>query len=279
MKLTPEEKRILSDNRSGSSEILLSSVKYIQRYLEYRSFRQQAKDHIVLFLDALVTSFPAMAIIKNGSGKLEKILRSGGNKSVVDGITSFLKELEMIDNRIIENCRVLFKHKVSIVTYSNSGLVKKVLGCYRKMIKRVYVSESRPDCEGRKMADHLDKMNIPVTYCIDMALPTFLSKADYVITGADGVGRTHFVNKTGTGVLLQLAGLNKVKRIVVFESLKRLKNTGKSVKRNISAKKTMRNKRLPCIIDFDNSIFESIPLEYVDFLISEKSIESNKNIR
>jgi translation initiation factor 2B subunit (eIF-2B alpha/beta/delta family) len=276
MRPTPEEKRILSDNHSGSSEILLSAINYIHRYLAKRSYRQQAVNHIAFFLDALADAFPSMAIISNGTVKLKKIITLNKQDLIAERIDSFMHELESADNRTIETCRALFRRKVSVVTYSNSGLVKKVLSHYRKMIKRVYLSESRPACEGRKMAEYFNKLKIPVTFCTDMALPAYFNSADYLLIGADSVGRTHFINKTGSGALLRLAGINKVKRIVVFESLKRRTGAGKVVREPEYDSKTLWPGQLPDNIKTDCHCFESIPLNHADLLISDTGIKSYK---
>jgi translation initiation factor 2B subunit (eIF-2B alpha/beta/delta family) len=148
-------------------------------------------------------------------------------------------------------------------------MVRKVLGHYGRMIKRVFLSESRPACEGREAARFLSGRGIPVTYCTDATLPGYFSKADYFIIGADSVGKTHFVNKTGSAALLELAGKHGVTTVVVYESLKKTAGSGKAVRASNSESKVIWPGRRPDNIALNNKIFESIPLGLADIFISD----------
>jgi translation initiation factor 2B subunit (eIF-2B alpha/beta/delta family) len=186
----------------------------------------------------------------------------------VEKVKSFKIKISEIDSRVITACSELFNQKISVATYSNSGMVKKILTHYRDSIKKLYVGESRPECEGRILAKEISRLGITVEISIDMLMFDLLKKADLFIIGADYVGQDYFINKTGSRALLGEAQTLGVNTAVVFESLKK-------TERNPDLEHIKESGKLSLMdmpyhnINTVHQDFEIIPVNLVNYLISD----------
>jgi len=278
MTFSQVENKILKNNQSGSSEIFEITLKYILKYLKQPSLTKKQYSHLILFNKEVINTFSSMALVKNGLKAIHRKLSRYDNtkqnrERLIDYIESALVDFRDVDNKVIENCRDIFRKKVTIVTYSQSGLVKRVLKHYHNKIKSVIVSEARPAGEGRKMAEFLAGCGIKVQLCVDMMLPELMKSADYFVIGADRVGPDSFVNKIGTGILKKMACEMGLKNIVLYESLKETKqNPKQSSLSSAAGKEIYKNKRSG--IGVVNRYFEIVPNRLVDKFISDKCVYS-----
>jgi translation initiation factor 2B subunit (eIF-2B alpha/beta/delta family) len=279
MTFSQTENRILKNNRSGSSEIYELTLKYILRYLNDSKLAGRRLTHLRKFNRAVMERFASMTIVQNGLGQVGKMLvKYNVSKQrpeyLIEKIEKALFDFNNIDEKVIYNCREIFKKKVRIVTYSQSGLVKKVLAFYRSKIKSVAVSEARPIGEGRSMAEYLAGLGIEVKLCVDMMLPEFMHGGDYFMIGADAVGPDNFVNKIGTKLLLKAAREERIKSIVLYESLKKItRNPSRSKIIDEAGEEVYGGKRRNHI-EAVNRYFEIIPNRLVDKFISDKMLHS-----
>lgn len=228
MNYSDQERKILRDNKSGSSEILDSVLNYNLQYINENGPTPNSLSHLLKFNRDVDKKFSAMAIVTSGLKSANQIISESisENKSkttVLNKLERLIKEITKIDRKIIKNSSVLFpneKNKIVIATYSNSGLVKKVIKYYRKKIKKIYLSEARPAGEGKEMAQFIADVGIEVELSVDALLPSLLSKVDLLLLGADSVGEDRFINKIGSDLLLHSARRRRVKSAILFESLK-----------------------------------------------------------
>ncbi len=281
------ERKILRDNKSGSSEILNLVLKYNLQYLKENNLNSDALRHLLTFNIAVETKFSAMAIVGNGLNKANKIISESiddkkSAKIIAAKLEKLIKEIAKIDREIITNCSILFpitSDKIALATYSNSGLVKKVVKSYRKKISKIYMSEARPANEGKEMAQYFAEIGIEVVFTVDALLPGLLSKADLLILGADSVGQDMFINKIGTGVLLESAGRSGVKSAVLFESLK-IKKSGlnASLKNDYNSREIWPTGR-PGNITVINQYFEVINNSLADRFISDLGVETSQSLK
>ncbi len=270
------EKKLLQDNLSGSSEILNNTIQYNILRLKEKNLNRQAITHLVEFNEKLINRFSSMSKVVYGCRKLSRIIKSYSHKKnnlseVLRFIDIFSEELRTADAKIIFNCRKLFEQKVAIVTYSNSGVVKKVLAAYRKKIKSVILSEARPAGEGVFMAEYLSGIGIKVNLCVDMLLPQLMTSADYLIVGADRVGPDKFVNKIGTSLLLNKAKQLSMKRFVLCESLKFSRNDPRPNKYDIHPAAEIMDKQVNSNIEIINNYFEIISNRLVSRFITNST--------
>ena len=284
MKFSGPEQRILNDNRSGSSEILNSTLRYNLQYLTTLRRKQPSNGHLIFFNDHVIRKFMSMTMVANGLNRANLILTEATDKDspvkdVIEKIRQLIEEIAEIDKLVIRNCRSLFKRKITVATYSNSGLVKSVIGHYRARIREVYISESRPAGEGKEAALNFSKAGIRVMYMVDACLPDMLAKADLLLLGADSVGDRIFVNKIGSSTLLKIARSEEVRSVVVFESLKLTKDEDRLICRDDYNRREIWTGRLPRNINIKNSYFETIPNKMVNLFISDKGVDDCKSLR
>jgi len=279
MKFTGDERRILDDNRSGSSEILRAVVTYARRILSRRSESRAEAVRLKAFCRAVGRTFPAMTMVVVGLERLEGIIDGhlsdrGSRRDAVAAIDGLAAVIDGACDRVIKNARFLFRRKITVSTFSNSGLVKKVLAHYCRKIRKVYLSEARPAGEGKELARYLAGRGLAVVYGPDALLPSLVTQADLLVLGADSVGGKTFVNKTGSGMLLAAAREAGVTRAVVFESLKAVaEDTSRSTDTSGPVTELWAGRR-PSGVEVLNRYFESIPNRLVDHFISDSGADS-----
>eukprot|EP01104_Vermistella_antarctica_P003475 TRINITY_DN13697_c0_g1_i1.p1 TRINITY_DN13697_c0_g1~~TRINITY_DN13697_c0_g1_i1.p1 ORF type:complete len:380 (-),score=84.43 TRINITY_DN13697_c0_g1_i1:42-1034(-) len=103
--------------------------------------------------------------------------------------------------RISQLADRFIKDGARILTHGYSRVVAAVLKHAVKNHKRVhvYITETRPESSGYKMAKYLTKHNIPVTLIMDAAVAHFMERVDFVLVGAAGMVESGgIINKIGT---------------------------------------------------------------------------------
>ena len=278
------EKNILNDNYSGSSEIFESALKYILKNLRQERFTEKRFSHIYKFIGVVSNRFSSMALVGNGLKQVERILakynpEKKNRKEIAEGIETILSEFHDIDKRVIKNSRYIFGRKIKVVTYSQSGLVKKVLAHYRRKLKFVVISEARPAMEGRRMAEYLSGSGVRTKFCVDMLLPELMHGADYFLIGADSVGPDVFINKIGTTVLLKAARDAGLKNVVLYESLKEMKQDPRPADIPMLAGEEIYNRKESRRIEVFNRYFEIIPGRLVHKFISDRDVYTPGSLR
>jgi len=277
MKLCREESKILNDNLSGSSEILEISIRYILSRLVRKNLSQTEIVNLRLFTKRVAEQHRPMKAVVNGMKEIERMLNRYGADSflMVQNLSHYLDTHLEVETKILNNCERLFRKKVSVAVYSNSGMVKKVLSRFRSRIKAVYISESRPVCEGKIMAEFLSQIGLQVHFMVDMLLFEKIVDADYLILGADSVWENSFLNKIGSRALLENAGAHGIKRIVVFESTKLSQRISGHLQIQPPDEVWSGRHRGISII---NRYFEIIPNSVVDTFVSDLGISASKTL-
>lgn len=112
-------------------------------------------------------------------------------------------------NRAAEQACQLVPEKATVLTHSYSETCLLALRACKHKNPRVYVTESRPLCEGRKTAAALRDDGFDVTLLTDAQAGRFIAETDLVLVGADTVlPDGSVVNKIGT-YLIALAANDK----------------------------------------------------------------------
>jgi translation initiation factor eIF-2B subunit delta len=175
----------------------LSSVEYSSRK-EFLSFIRKECSKISESQKSMISLRNELFFVLKAAEGAETLEEAKENleKSILDRL-QFLKDTE---TAIIEYGITLIRKGATILTHSRSSTVEKILfSAYKKTPFDVVVTESRPNCEGRLLAEALGRDGIPVTFIVDAAASFFTP--DLVLVGADSVTPHYVINKIGTKFL------------------------------------------------------------------------------
>jgi len=124
--------------------------------------------------------------------------------------------------RCVENTVNLVKDTSKVLTHSFSNTILEALKKASSQNRlEVYVTESRPLCEGRSMAKTLAKSGCKVFIITDASIGHFTKEVDLAITGADAISADgSVINKIGTYLLALAAHRANIPFYVAAETLK-----------------------------------------------------------
>ena len=153
------------------------------------------------------------------------------------------------------------------------SMVKEIFLTAHKLNRKftVYCLESRPQNEGQEFAEELAKEGISCVLMTDAMMGQALQEVNYIITGADRISESGFVNKSGT---LPMAIVSKSFQVPLFltaETDKILKEIDRSIRfypQDPAEIFPRKNKMLTV----SNYYFEMIPFEYVSKVICEDGV-------
>jgi len=242
--LQPDLKKLLSDRGSGSLEIASRSVIILDRCLRHN---------------------------RDVGEIAEKILNVHGEMVAVEkAVNAFLKGIPV--NVILDELRNAVERagyelaqfiEGVVTTISRSKTVE--LGFLNaERLRKVYILESRPVCEGVHMARSLKKQGIECTVVVDSAMGHAVGKSDYVVFGADGVFLNGITNKIGTFPLALVAGHFKKPAICAFPEVK-------VVRKKFNDDFRLRNpEEVASGVPAENVYFEFIPSKLIQWVVTDK---------
>jgi len=150
----------------------------------------------------IAESRPSMTPITNKLGMFYSRLPEGAalnelRAAATKSASMIIKESRKDRSRLVENAKSVLGEPATVFTISDSSTVADVvLGVGAK---NVVVTESRPQMEGRNLAERLAGEGVNVLLVVDAAAAMFMESADVAVVGADSVLYDgSFVNKVGT---------------------------------------------------------------------------------
>ncbi len=188
---------ILSDNISGSSEILLKINNLLKKNCRNRSF---IEDSIKKFKK----HFSHFSAIKYYLDRIEKLVALKDEKAFYAFINNFEEEENNLYKKIFNNALPYLKNINTVLTLSNSNTLYYFFKLWKAQNKKlkIIVCESRPMFEGRILTKNLLKEKIKVQLITEAEASIYIPKVDAVIIGADSVLEDrNVVNKTGSNAL------------------------------------------------------------------------------
>ena len=154
----------------------------------------------------------------DGHAKIEdlKTVLSNAALAYDSKLEQSIQQIAEIGARRLRNGDVVLTH-----SYSSSVLaILKQAQLQRKGLK-VFVTETRPELEGRDVARELATAGIDTTLIIDSAVSHFIEDADKVLVGAEAVAANGaIVNKIGTATIAAVAHSARVRVFVAASTYK-----------------------------------------------------------
>lgn len=201
---------IASDNTSGAAEILrrAAAVFYSLASSDIepdRSGDQSARQLVIDTCVALIAAQPRMAVLANLANRVahEALNARETLSAAAASAASFIQQVDSAISSATDRAASLIKADSVVLTHSRSSTV---LAAFKKARAEgrsfgVIATESRPAFEGRRLAASLAELGISVVFVADAAATLELSRADFVLVGADAITPQFLVNKIGTRMI------------------------------------------------------------------------------
>ena len=277
-------KDIKDDTFSGSFEISQNALYVLRDFIDESKITNAEKlvDECNAIGKKIIKSQPNMVNIRRKISSvvyhMKRLLKSNKSvdeikKSSISKIQELTKTAESKKKKIgTIGAKLIFNHS-KILTISASSLVKEIFYSAHKLNRKfsVYCLESRPNNEGHALALELSKKGIPSILTTDAMMGQLLGEVNMVISGADRIYESGFVNKIGT---LPLAITSKIMQIpfyVAAETDKILKEIDRSIRfypENPNEIYTGKNRNL----SISNFYFEAVSFDYVSKIICEDGV-------
>jgi translation initiation factor 2B subunit (eIF-2B alpha/beta/delta family) len=201
-----------TDKTSGAAEIARQAVQAMHQWLDHMSSVDfdYWRTEFILFGRRLHAAQPAMAPLFHLVNEALLAIESAATRTEAEDrvrhvAQAFLRQLDQAQEHLLAAAWPILAKAPRILTFSYSSSVLAVLRAahLRHLPLQVFCTEGRPILEGRRMAQQLAEVGIPVTFGIDAAVSAFAAQASLVLIGADSVACDGIVNKIGsTGVVL-----------------------------------------------------------------------------
>lgn len=254
-------KKILTDNKSGSYQILLNLKMHFLKNVDDIEYLKKS-------IQVAGKSLKHFAAIDTFLKVLGKKLKSN-NPSL---IRLFLSEsINYQKNQILflfeKNKSLLLKFN-TITTISFSKTLLEIFELLHKSNPglKIYILESRPMLEGRNLAKQLIKTGIECIYIVDAMMNYAVKNSDAVIVGADQILKNgSIVNKIGS-YLLALCAKELNKPYYVIATNDKFINSVKFHPKfeNQNEVWNYKNKDLKIL----NTYFELVPKELITRILS-----------
>lgn len=185
-------KDILSDNRSGSTEIALKVLDF------YSSLSTGEEKFVERACNEIIGFHAGMGIVRNVASELQSQFAKEP-ETIGETVGKLRKRIAEESSAAIKNANSAIPPGSVLCTISKSSMVWKSILSNRERISEVFVLESRPLLEGRVLAKALSKEAIPYTLVVDSALGIVSKYCDIALLGSDSVlGDLSLVHKIGT---------------------------------------------------------------------------------
>lgn len=255
-----ELNRILSNNRSGSTEILdkLNNWFSIHRFSD--------EEYKTMFKNFLI-EFSEFRNIEVYLKYCLNILNRKGKNELIEYFKKYENDKKFREKILIEKSIKYLSKYSSFLTISNSQTLQAffIALSHVKRIK-VIISEGRPILEGRILAKNLSRYNIEVSLITEAMIADAMKDIDVVLIGADKVlPDGSLVNKVGSRPLAICAKYFKKPFFVIAG------NNKFSEKNIFTVKKKPRKEiwvRVPPKVNIENYYFEIVENKLIKKIIT-----------
>jgi len=199
------------DNMSGATDLTLVAIAILEDFavvaMEWPATKRH--DELTGVARRLVQAQPAMAPILNlcsrvlYAGESAEETGTAWRDTVLWALSQFGDQLSRSNDRIAEEAWPLFADYAGagrvLVHSASSAVIAALLAAHARGARlAVTCTESRPQLEGRQMAEYLAAKGLDVTLIVDAGMTLAATGCDLCLVGADAVGMGGVVNKLGT---------------------------------------------------------------------------------
>ena len=189
MKLDELISEIIEDSSSGASQLTLKAANAYLKLLEgkpsLRAVRRLTK--------LLTSARPSMPSIANMAYRIQSLTSEYVSKGIEleealsEAVRVAVSEYKESLRKVLRNAQEVLGRYDSVLTHSYSSTVAAAVEGNDRL--RVYVTESRPGYEGRRLAERLARRGLRVTLIVDAAASYVLERepVDAVVIGCDAI--------------------------------------------------------------------------------------------
>lgn len=265
-----ERNLICMDKETGATNIVYGILNLFQRMIDSDCSPRTA-DQIQKSALKLLECHPTMAQVIN---LCRDIVESPKQiEKINDLVKSWHKRMLTQSKETALRAAKVGEMYNRIVTFSNSRLVFQAL-LEMKSRPEVLISESRPECEGLKMAGNLHQEGIKVTLCVDSALPSLLEDFDAVMVGCDCITSEFVANKIGTYALALACEKNDIPMYVLCPTSKYLSFERALFFHVVDHAPFALAQQMPKGIEQVNRYFDHTPIDLIKHIVWESNVGS-----
>lgn len=190
--------KIKSLEIQGAEEVAKAAIKAFEEKLKETKNPKELKK----VYQELASLRPTEPALRNA---LRYCLKNPDDPRVTETVTN---HFEFAQEKIAEYGAKKIEDGMIVFTHCHSSTVMRILKKAWRDGKKFVVrnTETRPKFQGRKTAQELSEMGIPVEHYVDSAGRLALKKADLFLFGCDAItSEGRVVNKIGTEFLLDYA--------------------------------------------------------------------------
>jgi len=232
--MTIEERiqSIRDDQEHGAAYLAREALRTLCASVETGSLEtpEQLKEQFLITALQLLGIRPGMPAIGHLVARAAEILRDGYSADiplerlqgqVIEGLEALVAASRKAHEGAVRHAADFLKDPVKVLTFSWSSNVQDTLVQAASKLRRVYVGEARPLCEGQQLARLLAERGIATTLVTDAAMGWALGRVDLCLVGADGVLQDgSLVNKTGSLLLALAANRHRTPFYSICETFK-----------------------------------------------------------
>lgn len=261
-KLFAKLEKISADNISGSNQLLFELNKLFLKEFD-------SVDLSLPLIEELKIKFSSFGSIRSYLNDLANLIRARNLPKLEKYLASFNSKINNQYQSIFNNLSPYLTDEVNIVTISNSSTVYEILLRIQKINKllNVFVCESRPNFEGRVLAELLSAHKMKVELILEANIPYYVEKSDLCLVGADKILiNDNVINKIGSKILALCCKYYEKPFFVLADKSKK---TNEIEHHEISkTSKEIWNKK-PDQIKISNYYFEQIQNNLISKIISD----------
>jgi translation initiation factor 2B subunit (eIF-2B alpha/beta/delta family) len=277
MKLDALVAPVREDVHAGAAEITRLAIAAFEQVVEGATGVQTLRAELERLAVSLIEAQPAMApLLRLAADVLEapeeETALAPARALVHQALDAFRERLHAAPAEVAERAEVLIPLGGSVLTVSASSTVRAtLLEAARRRTFSVTCFESRPNLEGRALAESLARAGLDVTFAVDAAITSLVRGCDVVLVGADSIGDLGIVNKIGTRLAALAARGCGIPTYALTDTSKLLPpGFAQRVEDDRSADEVWRN--APAGIRVWNRYFEATPLAFFEGIVTERGL-------
>jgi len=272
---------IRSDRTSGAAELARRCLEIAaESCLEDNSVStREFIDTLNCRLNQLARLRPSMAPVANILmtfwNEIEKITHLPpveARKKCADIARQTIEASVRSTENCARNAATFIGKNRTVFTHSYSSTVLQAFNLLAGQDLKVIVLESRPLCEGYRLAAKLSELKVPTTLITDAQAGVFVGKADMVLVGADTIMQDlSVINKAGTYLLALAARDNNIPFYVCSEKYKQLSRDSGTPELEAMDIAELNGPELP-FVSLENIYFDITPAKIISGWINEDGV-------